>query len=334
MDQELHRPVLLQETLAALACHPGGWWVDGTVGLGGHAVAILDATGPDGRLLGCDRDGLALERARLRLLPYGDRAVLRHADHRDLPGIVDALALGPLDGVLLDLGVSSLQLDDPARGFSFRKDGPLDMRMDRSQQTTAADLVNRLPEAEIASILKRFGEEPAARRIARVIAAARERAPFASTRHLAEVVARAAAGRGAGGRGADRVHPATRSFQALRIAVNQELVGLDSLIEELTLRTRPGGRLAILSFHSLEDRIVKNTFRGLARRCRCPRGLPVCGCGRPDLVRLPARRPVRPSAEEARDNPRSRSARLRVAERLPVSRQAGGGLAAERGGRS
>jgi 16S rRNA (cytosine1402-N4)-methyltransferase len=310
MQAPIHRPVLLAEAIAALRCRPGGWWVDGTVGAGGHAEAILLATAPGGRLLGGDLDAEILEIARGRLEPFGERLVLRHADYRTIPSILDALETGPVDGALFDLGVSSLQFDDPGRGFSLRKDGPLDMRMDRTRPTTAADLVNRLPEREIAALLRRFGEEPAARRIARAIVTERAKAPFLSTARLAAVVGRAAAAR------RTRIDPATRTFQALRIAVNGELEGLDALLEEMVLRLRPGGRLAVISFHSLEDRIVKRTFHGLAHRCICPRDLPVCACERPDLVRLVGKRPIGPGPEELRDNPRSRSAHLRAVERL------------------
>jgi 16S rRNA (cytosine1402-N4)-methyltransferase len=311
MEQETHRPVLLQEAIGLLACRPGGLWVDGTIGAGGHAEAILRATAPDGRLIGCDRDAEILERARRRLSPFGERAALRHADYRSLPALLDDLGAGPVDGLLLDLGVSSLQFDDPRRGFSFRAAGPLDMRMDRTQRTTAAHLVNDLPERDLAATLKRFGEEPDARRIARAIVAARAAAPIHDTLRLAEVVSCAA-----GGRRPRRIHPATRVFQALRIAVNGELEGLEPLLEESARRLRAGGRCAVIAFHSLEDRVVKRTFRALAHRCRCPRDLPTCGCGRPDLVRVLTPRPVRPAAEETTANPRSRSARLRAAERL------------------
>ena len=312
MDHPTHRPVLLEEILGLLACRPGGLWVDGTLGGGGHAEAILRATAPDGLLLGCDRDTEALEAARRRLASFGERAILRHADHRGLPAILDLLDAGPPDGIVLDLGVSSLQLDDPHRGFSFMQDGPLDMRMDRTQATTAAGLVNGLPAREIAAILSRYGEEPAARRIATLIERERRREPITTTARLAEIVARATARR----RGA-RIHPATRSFQALRIAVNGEIDGLATALDGLAERLRPGGRIAVIAFHSLEDRVVKQTLRTLAHRCICPRDLPRCACGRPDLVRLLTRRPVRPGAAELRDNPRSRRARLRAAERLP-----------------
>ncbi|PYS96108.1 MAG: 16S rRNA (cytosine(1402)-N(4))-methyltransferase [Acidobacteria bacterium] len=311
MEKGTHRPVLLREAVAALGCRPGGFWVDGTVGAGGHAEAILRASAPDGRLLGLDRDREALERARRLLAPFGDRVALRHDDFRSLPEILEASGRPP-DGILLDLGISSQQIDDPARGFSFQEDGPLDMRMDRTQDTTAATLVNALPARELAAIVARYGEEPAARRIARALVAERAREPITTTGRLAAIVARVARSRRR-----TRTHPATRTFQALRIAVNRELDGLDRLIEQAVERLPPGGRIAVISFHSLEDRIVKRALRALARRCVCPRDLPLCACGRPDLARLLGRKPVRPGAEEARDNPRSRSARLRAAERLP-----------------
>jgi 16S rRNA (cytosine1402-N4)-methyltransferase len=319
MDRFSHLPVLLEETLQGLACRPGGLFVDGTLGAGGHAEAILRATAPDGRLVGCDRDAEALEVARRRLLPFGDRVALRHADSRRLPEILDEMGVGSIDGALFDLGVSSLQLDDPKRGFSFRNEGPLDMRMDRSTETTAADLLNRLTLRDLASLIARFGEEPAARRIAAAIVAQRERRPIETTTQLATIVGSAGASR------AGRVHPATRVFQALRIAVNREIDGLDGLLEKAVFRLRPGGRVAVIAFHSLEDRVVKRTFRGLARRCVCPRDLPVCACGRPDLARLVTPRPVRPKAEEIAANPRSRSARLRVVERLGGEGQAAPG---------
>src|SRR5262245_56731258 len=256
MEQVAHRPVLVSDVLEALACRPGGVWVDGTVGAGGHAEAILRASAPGRRLLGLDRDDQALALARRRLLPSGDRAALRHADHRDLPSILDGLGVFGVDGILLDLGLSSLQVDDPERGFSFRGDGPLDMRMDRTQPTTAADLVNGLTERELRDLLERFGEEPQAARIARGIARERERSPITRTGRLAEVIATAkGVRRGAGRRGRSgamggAAHPATRSFQALRIAVNDEIGYLAGLIEAAVAWLRTGGRLAIISFHS------------------------------------------------------------------------------------
>jgi 16S rRNA (cytosine1402-N4)-methyltransferase len=319
-----HRPVLLREALAALRCSPGNLVVDGTVGAGGHAEAMLRAIEPDGWLVGLDRDPEALALARARLAPWGDRVRLEPADHRRLPELLDAWGLVPVDRILLDLGVSSMQLDDPERGFSFRLDGPLDMRMDRAHGgTTAADLVNGLPERELRTLLQRFGEEPHAARIATALVRERAKAPFTRTVRLAETIAaavpapaRRAAAKRASHAGAAGVHPATRAFQALRIAVNGEIEGLGELIERSIERLRPGGRMAVIAFHSLEDRAVKDTFRGLAHRCVCPRDLPICGCGRPDLVRAIGSGAVKASDEESRDNPRSRSARLRAVERL------------------
>jgi 16S rRNA (cytosine1402-N4)-methyltransferase len=336
MEQSAHLPVLLREVVAALGCRPGGTWVDGTVGAGGHAEAILRATAPDGRLVGCDRDPGALAAARRRLEPFAARVDLHAADHRSLPDLLDRLGVTPVDGILLDLGVSSMQLDDAERGFSFRLDGPLDMRMDRGAPIeTAADLVNRLPERGLADLLARWGEEPQAARIARAIVRERAERPILRTAQLAQVIAAAAgvragrsrrvgragkrAGRGAGGddhSGRAPLHPATRSFQALRIAVNGEIDYLPELLNACVTRLRPGGRLAVVSFHSLEDRAVKQTFRALAHRCVCPRDLPRCGCGRPDLVRHVTSGAARPAAGEVRDNPRSRSARLRAVERI------------------
>ena len=314
METTAHQPVLLREALEALAVRPGGFWVDGTVGAGGHAEAILRATAPEGRLLACDRDAEAFETARRRLASFGERVVLRHADYRRLGALLDEAGVPRVAGILLDLGISSLQLDDPGRGFSFQKDGPLDMRMDRTERTTAADLVGALAEERLAAILREHGEEKAARRIARALVRERARAPIATTRRLAEIVASVLRVRGP-----SRIHPATRTFQALRIAVNREIEGLDRLIEEAVTRLEPGGRIAVISFHSLEDRVVKQTLRGLTRRCVCPRDLPVCACGRPGIVRLVGSKALRPSAEEVLRNPRSRSARLRAAERLAAA---------------
>ena len=273
-----------------LAVRPGGFRVDGTVGAGGHAAEILRRSGPDGRLLGGDRDADALAAAAHTLAPFGARARLVQADYRELPAL---LAEAP-DAILLDLGVSSIQLDRAERGFSLRTDGPLDMRMDRRGGPTAADLVNRLPEAELADLIYRYGEERASRRIARRIVEARRRSPLRTTRELAELV-RAAVGRPRGA----RIDPATRTFQALRIRVNRELEGLGEAFTSLAHRLAPGGRLAVIAFHSLEDREVKQTFRSLA------------GAG----FRLLTRKPVRPGADEVRRNPRARSARLRAVER-------------------
>ena len=282
-----HTSVLLAESLELLAVRPGGLWVDGTVGLGGHAAAILRASAPDGRLLGLDRDGETLERARANLGEFAGRARLEQADYREIPQRLSGEA--PC-GILLDLGISSFQLDDAARGFSFRAQGPLDMRMDRSQRTTARDLVNRMRETELADLIYAYGEEPASRRIARAIARAREQREISTTAELAEIVRRAAPRTRRAG-----LHPATRTFQALRIATNRELDGLGEALVAAARTLRPGGRMAVIAFHSLEDRAVKESFRALDRHG----------------FRLLTRKPLRPGEEETRTNPRARSARLR-----------------------
>ena len=283
-----HVPVLLAETLELLAVRPGGLWVDGTVGLGGHAEAVLRATSPAGRLRGIDRDREALERARARLLPFGDRVRLEHADYRE---IKERLAGEAADGILLDLGVSSLQLDDAERGFSFQREGPLDMRMDRSERGSASELVNRMPENDLADLIHEYGEEPYSRRIARAIARAREKAPIATTTELAEIVRRAAPKSRRPG-----FHPATRTFQALRIRTNRELDGLEPALERAAECLRPAGRMAVIAFHSLEDRAAEQAFRSLATRG----------------FRVLTKKPLRPGEPETRDNPRARSARLRA----------------------
>jgi len=286
-----HVPVLLEETLELLAVSPGGLWVDGTLGLGGHAEAVLRATAPDGRLVGFDRDQEALERAGARLVPFGARVRLEHADYREIPQrLGDELA----SGILLDLGVSSLQLDDAERGFSFQREGPLDMRMDRSARGTAAELVNRMRESELADLIHEYGEEPFSRRIARAIVRAREAEPIETTTRLAEIVRRAAPRSRRPG-----FHPATRTFQALRIRTNRELDGLGEAIPRAAACLRSGGRLVVIAFHSLEDRAVKQAFRSLA------------GCG----FSLLTRKPLRPGEAELRKNPRARSARLRALRR-------------------
>ena len=286
----LHEPVLLHECLEALAVRPGGFWVDGTLGLGGHSEAILARSSPDGRLLATDRDNETLPRAAERLQPFGDRARLEHLDWRALPG---RLGTEPApDGILLDLGVSSVQLDDVPRGFSFRGDAPLDMRMDRSTGPTAADLVNELGEKELADLIFRLGEEHASRQVAQAIVWARRTERIETTAQLATLVRRAAR---APRRGIDA---ATKTFQALRIAVNRELDGIEDALAGLARALAPGGRLAVITFHSLEDRPVKTTFRGLA--------------GKDAPFRLLTKKAQRPTREEEARNPRSRSAKLRT----------------------
>jgi 16S rRNA (cytosine1402-N4)-methyltransferase len=286
-----HVPVLLAETLELVAVKPGALFVDGTVGLGGHAAAVLRATAPAGRLLGLDRDAETLELARDRLAEFGDRVRLEQADYRE---IKERLGGEEADGILLDLGISSAQLDDAGRGFSFQAEGPLDMRMDRRSGPTAADLVNRMRETDLADLLYEYGEEPASRRIARAIVFARERRRITTTTELADIVGRAAPRRRRPG-----LHPATRTFQALRIRVNRELDGLAEAIEGAARCLNPGGRLAVIAFHSLEDRAAKEAFRSLATRG----------------FRLLTRKPVRPGDAEVRANPRARSARLRAVAR-------------------
>jgi len=283
-----HVPVLLEETLELLAVRPGGLWVDGTLGLGGHAEAVLRATAPDGRLVGLDRDEEALERARARLVPFGARVRLAHADYREIPA---RLGDERASGILLDLGVSSLQLDDAERGFSFQREGPLDMRMDRSERGTAAELVNRMREGELADLIHEYGEEPFSRRIARAIERARQTEAIETTTRLAEIVRRAAPKSRRPG-----FHPATRTFQALRIRVNRELDGLGEALERAAACLRSGGRLVVIAFHSLEDRAVKQAFRSLAGRG----------------FSLLTKKPLRPGDAEVRRNPRARSARLRA----------------------
>ena len=303
-----HQPVLYQPIIHALQPIGGGYYVDGTLGAGGHAWGILDASGPDGRLLGLDRDPVALQLAQERLASFGQRAILRQASYASLSEQLAALGWPGVQGIVLDLGVSSMQLDAPQRGFSFLADGPLDMRFDPSAPVTAADLVNRLPERELADLLFRYGEEPQARRVAAAIVRAR---PLQTTGQLASVVAAAkpAARRPA-------MHPATLTFQALRIAVNGELQALETVLPQAVQALAPGGRLAIIAFHSLEDRIVKQYFRRESQDCLCPPRQPVCTCGHRAVLREVTRRPLQPDAAECAANPRARSARLRVAEKL------------------
>ena len=287
--------------------------MDGTLGAGGHAWGILEASSPDGRLLGLDVDPQALKLAQEKLAPFGERAILVQASYTSLAEQLKALGWQAVDGILLDLGVSSMQLDTPERGFSFLADAPLDMRFDPRNPRTAADLVNELPERELADILFQYGEERNARQVARAIVRAR---PLSSTRQLAEVVARVTSG------GASGIHPATRTFQALRIAVNQELERLEAVlplaVSALAARNcrTPGGRLAVIAFHSLEDRLVKQYFRREGRDCLCPPRQPICTCGHKAILRELTRQPIRPQEEEIRQNPRARSARLRIVERL------------------
>ncbi len=303
---------MLGPVVELLNCRPGGVYVDCTVGGGGYAQAILERSAPEGVVLGLDWDWEAIERVRGRLGGYAERLLLERANFADIRQALRNHGFDSVDGIIADLGVSSFQLEDPARGFSFMQEGPLDMRMNRDLAVTAADLVNRLPERELADLIYRYGEERRSRRIARMVVEARKNRPFATTRELAEVVRRAVPP----SRDSARIHPATRTFQALRIAVNGELESLERFLPEVLRVLRPGGRACVVAFHSLEDRIVKETFRNWARSCRCPRERAACACeGRP-LVAMVTRRALWPSPEEVERNPRARSARLRVVEKL------------------
>ncbi|CAA9586030.1 MAG: 16S rRNA (cytosine(1402)-N(4))-methyltransferase [uncultured Thermomicrobiales bacterium] len=314
-----HRPVLLAETLAALAPRPGGCYLDGTFGGGGHSRAILAAAAPGGLVLALDADPEAIARAERTAADPTNAGRLRpvRANFADLAVVARREGMAPLDGVLLDLGLSSFQLDAAQRGFAFRFDGPLDMRFDPDRGRPAADLVNGLPPTELADLLFRYGEEPKARRIAQAIERERGRAPIVSTARLAEVVSRAV-----GGRRGRETHPATRTFQALRIATNDELGVLERALAGAVEVLAPGGRLAVIAFHSLEDRIVKRFVERESADCVCPPELPVCVCDhRPRLAKV-TRRPLKATPEEVAANPRSRSAVLRVAERLGPAAEA------------
>jgi len=306
----MHQPVLLKESLDLLSLKPGGTYVDGTVGSGGHAVAIVERIGPSGRLLAIDRDEEALKRARVRLAGWEKQCTWAHGNYADVLDIAKRAGIDRADGVLLDLGVSQDQLVTPERGFSFMVDGPLDMRMDKSQGETAADIVNSLPEADLCFLLKTLGEEPRARHIARAIAREREITPIATTLQLAALVSKASGGR----RG--RIHPATQTFQALRMAANQELESLEKgLVGALELLSG-GGRLAVISFHSLEDRIVKKFFVAHAGRWESLQAGGRRRIGEQPPVALINRKPVMASEEERKTNPCARSAKLRVAEKI------------------
>jgi 16S rRNA (cytosine1402-N4)-methyltransferase len=301
----MHQPVLYHEIIHALQPINAGLYVDGTIGAGGHARGILEACAPDGRLLGLDLDPQALAIARGNLAPYGDRVRLVQASYLSLPQALKDLGWSQVNGMLLDLGVSSMQLDTPERGFSFQHDAPLDMRFGPSLGLTAADLVNTWSEADLVDLLFRYGEEPRARRIAQAIVRAR---PVKTTKQLAEIVAKAVPRK-------PGIHPATLTFQAIRIAVNEELDAVEQVLPLALAALAPGGRLAVIAFHSLEDRIVKEFFRRESRDCLCPPRQPICTCGHKATLTEIARKPIRPTEDEMKENPRARSARLRVIEK-------------------
>ncbi|MDQ4099200.1 MAG: 16S rRNA (cytosine(1402)-N(4))-methyltransferase RsmH [Chloroflexota bacterium] len=309
-----HRPVLLAEAVAALRPRPGGVYLDGTIGGGGHTRALLEASAPDGQVIALDADPAAALRAEALALEFNHerRFQFLHGNFADLSALRERWAWPLFDGVLLDLGLSSFQLDDPARGFAFRSDGPLDMRFDPTAGASAADLVRDLDEKALASLLFRFGEEPRSRQIARAIVREREREPISTTSRLATVVERAVGGR----RGAP-THPATRTFQALRIAVNGELQALKEGLAAAIAALAPNGRLAVIAFHSLEDRIVKQAIAAAATTCVCPPAQPICTCETQPLLRK-VDKAIRPSEAELAVNPRARSAIMRIAERTDV----------------
>ena len=307
----LHVPVLLEETVSRLVTEPGGWYVDATAGAGGHAAAVLAAAGLDARLLALDRDGEALELARASLAPFGERAILERANFSDLAEVAARHGVRDVRGILLDLGVSSMQLDRPERGFSFQRDNPLDMRMDDRQELTAALLLKRLPEAELADVLWRYGEERMSRRIAKAVAQARARGAVPeTTAQLAELVSNAKGGR----RG--HAHPATQTFQALRIAVNGELAALETVLPAALDLLAPGGRLAVISFHSLEDRMVKQFMATHEGRMESLAKGGSRWSGQLPRARRVVRKAVVASEDETARNPRARSAKLRVLERM------------------
>ena len=306
-----HKPVLLQECLDALDIKPDGVYVDGTLGRAGHSLEIVRRL-TTGRLIALDRDETALAAARQRLAEHMERVTLIHSNFSRLGAVLDELGVDAADGMLFDLGVSSPQLDDASRGFSYKQDAPLDMRMDESAPLTARMLVNTASYEELRRILYEYGEERFAPQIAKAICAARERKPVETTLELAELIRGAMPAKAL----REKQHPAKRSFQAIRIAVNDELGELEPMLDAAETHLKPGGRLAVITFHSLEDRIVKQKLKDLATGCICPPEFPVCVCGRKPKMRLVTRKPVVSGDEELTENPRARSAKLRVAEKI------------------
>ncbi|TYO95923.1 16S rRNA (cytosine1402-N4)-methyltransferase [Desulfallas thermosapovorans DSM 6562] len=307
-----HRPIMVGEVLEGLNPKAEGVFVDCTVGGGGHACALLESTGSGVHLVGLDQDADALAAAGARLAPFKGRYTLVRANFKELPRVLADLGLTAVDGFLFDLGVSSYQLDNPRRGFSYMHDAPLDMRMDTSAPLTARDLVNELTEQELTAIIKNYGEERWASRIAAYIVEYRKKSVISTTGELVEIIKNAIPARAR----REGPHPAKRTFQALRIAVNNELDILAGTFRSAVKRLKPGGRICVITFHSLEDRIAKETFKELASPCKCPPQLPVCACGRVPQIKLVTRRPVIPSNNELENNPRARSAKLRVVEKI------------------
>jgi len=307
MSVPVHVPVLLDEIIAGLQARRGDYFVDCTVGLGGHAAAILEKISPSGRLLGIDADPEAIKISQDKLGDYSEAITLVNDNFVNLEAICERYHFHPVDGILFDLGVSSLQLDTAERGFSFHLDAPLNMRFDSEQGLTASDIVNSFSEQELAKLIEKYGEERHSRRIARHIVQNR---PIATTVELAHLVEQALGGKRA------KIHPATRTFMALRIAVNSELQNLELALKQTIDILRPGGRLTVISYHSLEDRIVKQFMRDAASSCLCPPGTVICHCGHTPTLKLISRKVIKPTSLEIESNPRSRSAKLRIAERL------------------
>ena len=311
MDAPKHVSVLLQECMDNLNIKPDGLYLDGTLGMGGHSFEIASRL-TTGRLICIDRDETAIERAGKRLAPFGEKVKLVHGNFADAAAILDSLGIEGVDGMLFDLGVSSPQLDEAERGFSYMQDAPLDMRMDGSAKLTAFEVVNTWDENRLNRILWDYGEERYARRITAGILAAREKAPISSTMELVEIIKAALPAPAL----REKQHPAKRSFQAIRIAVNDELGAIASMMDTAPDKLNQGGRLCVISFHSLEDRIVKSGIAARENGCTCPREAPVCTCGFVKTLRSVSRKPILPSEDEINRNPRSRSAKLRVAERV------------------
>ena len=307
-----HKSVLLQECIDALNIRPDGIYLDGTLGGAGHSSQIARRLTEGGRLIGVDRDRTALAAAKERLAPYGDRVTLVHSNFAEIDAILDSLDIPAVDGMLFDLGVSSPQLDDASRGFSYMADAPLDMRMDKDDVLTAGEVVNTWPQGELRRILYDYGEERYAPQIAAAICRAREKAPVETTLELVDIIRSAMPAQAL----REKQHPAKRSFQAIRIAVNDELGAVSRMMQAAVGRLNPGGRLAVITFHSLEDRIVKSEMQQAARGCTCPPEFPVCVCGKKPLVKLVTRKPIVSGPAELEENPRARSAKLRVAEKL------------------
>lgn len=307
-----HKSVLLRECIDALNIRPDGIYLDGTLGGAGHSSQIARRLTEGGRLIGVDRDRTALAAAKERLAPYADRVTLVHSNFAEIDAILDSLGIPAVDGMLFDLGVSSPQLDDASRGFSYMADAPLDMRMDKDDVLTAGEVVNTWPQGELRRILYDYGEERYAPQIAAAICRAREKAPIETTLELVDIIRSAMPAQAL----REKQHPAKRSFQAIRIAVNDELGAVSRMMQAAVGRLNPGGRLAVITFHSLEDRIVKSEMQQAARGCTCPSEFPVCVCGKKPLVKLVTRKPIVSGPAELEENPRARSAKLRVAEKL------------------